>query len=84
MIHARIQEFSSGGGRGSCSIWHVKKSSDNVLFIHFLVLNLFYNSPVVTFKENYYLPRFQWGGHFPGGGGGGGPTFYRGLIAFSL
>ena len=68
MIHARIQ-FSSGGGGGGGggggrgSIWHIKKSSDNVFFyiLFCLVLNLFYSSPVVTFKENYYLPRFQWG-----------------------
>ena len=47
-----------------------KKSSDNVFFIlFFLVLNLFYRSPVVTFKENYYLPRFQWGWIFSRGGG---------------
>ena len=26
---------------------------------------------MVTFKENYYLPRFQWGGVFSRGGGGG-------------
>ena len=25
---------------------------------------------MVTFKENYYLPRFQWGGFFSRGGGG--------------
>ena len=58
MIHARIQEFSSGGGGGeSTSIWHIKKGSDNVIFI--LILNLFFRSQVVTFKESYYLPRFQ-------------------------
>ena len=41
---------------------------------------------MVTFKENYYLPRFQWGWNFfkgagggGGGGGGGDPTFYRGV-----
>ena len=45
MIHARIQEFSSGGV--SRSIWNIKKSSDNVFFYFiFLVLNLFYRSPV--------------------------------------
>ena len=67
MIHARIQEFSSGGGRG----WgpgHLayKKGSDNP----FLVLNLFYRRLVVTFKENYYLPRFQWGWNIFQGVGG--------------
>ena len=71
MIHARNQEFSSGGGGGgSRSIWHMKKSSDNVLFYFiFLVPDLFYRGPVVTFKENYYLSRFQWGGIFSRGGG---------------
>ena len=61
-----------------------KKSSDNVLFFFyfFLVFNLFYKSPVVTFKENYYLPRFQWGGIFSRGGGGS--NFLQGgPIAFS-
>ena len=42
------------------------KSSDNV----FLVLNLFYRSQIVTFKENYHFPRFQRGSHnFQGGSG---------------
>ena len=56
MIHARIQEFSSGGGGGGVQV-HLayKKSSDNVFFVFFFlvffVLNLFYRSPVVTFKE---------------------------------
>ena len=65
-----------------------KKSSDMFFyffFLFYLVLNLFHSSPVVTFKENYYLPRFQWGGTFSRGS----PTFYRGgggggPIAFSL
>ena len=37
MIHARIQEFSSGGGGGGGrgSIWHIKKSSDNVFLFYF-------------------------------------------------
>ena len=70
MIHARIQEFSSGGGGGgSRSICHMKKSSDNGFYLIFLVLNLFYRSLVVTFKKNYYLQRFQWGGIFSRGGG---------------
>ena len=53
MIHARIQEFSSGGGGGVVQV-HLayKKSSDNVFFVlFFFVLNLFYRSPVVTFKD---------------------------------
>ena len=63
MIHARIQEYSSGGRGGGVQV-HLayKKSSDNFFCFYFsLVLNLFYRSPVVTFKENYHLPRFQWG-----------------------
>ena len=74
MIHARIQEFPSGGGGGGGGVQvHLayKKSSDNVF------LNLFHRSPVVTFKENYYLPRFQWVWNIFQGEGG--PTFYRGV-----
>ena len=58
-----FRQFGGGGGVGRVQV-HLayKKSSDNVfLFLFFFVLNLFYRSPVVTFKENYYLPRFQWG-----------------------
>ena len=89
MIHARIQEFSSGGGGGgggvgSRSIWHIyikKALTTFVLFYFFLVLNLFYRSPVVTFNENYYLPRFQWGWNFFQGGGSN--FLQGGQIAFS-
>ena len=35
--------------------------------ITYVALNLFYRSPMVTFKENYHFPRFQ----VPGGFGGG-------------
>ena len=70
MIHARIQEFSPGGGGESRSTWLIKKALTTFFFYFiFLVLNLFYRSPVVTFKENYYLPRFQWGWIFFQGGG---------------
>ena len=70
-IHARIQEFSSGGrGPGQSD----KKSSDNVLF---LVLSLFYISQMVNFKENYHFSRFPSAPTFsrgvqlfPGGEGG--------------
>ena len=69
-----------GGGGGVQVHLAYKKSSDNVLFVYFLVFNLFYRSSVVTFKENYYLPRFQLGWNifqggltfYSGGGGGGG------------
>ena len=74
-----MQEFSSWGDSGPSDI---KKSSDNV----FLVLNIFYRGPKVTFKENYPFPRFQrWSYIF---GGGGGPISSRGGLlcpfAYSL
>ena len=66
-IHARIQEFSSGGGGGGAG------QSDNV----FLVLSLFYRSQMVNFKETFHFSRFERGSNifqevqlFPGGGGG--------------
>ena len=72
MIHARIQESSSLEGGGSRSIWHIKKAL--TAFFFYLVLNLFYISPVVTFRKNYHLPRFEWGGTFPGGS-----NFFQGV-----
>ena len=64
-LHARIQEFSSGGGGGPGQ--SDKKSS--------LVLSLFYRSQLVNFKEgNWLISRFQrWSTIFQGG-----PTFSRG------
>ena len=51
-----------GGGGGVRSIRHKKTLTMLfLLFFYFLVLNLFYRIPVVTFKENYHFPRFQWG-----------------------
>ena len=64
-----------GGGSGPFGIKRIKKSSDNVVFS--LVLNLFYRSVMVTFKENYHFPRFHGSRgvqHLPGGD----PTFSRG------
>ena len=69
-----------GGGPGQSD----KKSSDNVFlfFFFFLVLNLFYRSHMVNFKEIYHFSRFQRGPTFSRGGG---PTFSRGNpIAYSL
>ena len=85
MINSRIQEFSSGrgGGGGDSGPSGIKKALTMLFLIFFLVLNLFYRSPVVTFKENYQFPRFQWGWTILGGGGGG-ATFPGGPIAFSL
>ena len=75
----RIQEFSSlGGGGGSRSV-----SSDNVCFLFFLALSLFYRRQMVNFKEIYHFSRFQRGPTFSRGGGpafprggGGGPIAY--------
>ena len=66
-IFVRWGEGGGGGGSGPSGIL---KSSDKVVFIYFLVLILFYRSPVVTFKENYYLPRFKWGWNIFQGEGG--------------
>ena len=77
--HARILEFSSGGG---VQVSLTKKSSDNVFF---LVLSLFYRSQMVNFKEIYHFTRFQRGSNifqgrsnfFQGGGGVQLPIPYR-------
>ena len=50
LLHAWIQDFSSksGGGGGGPGPY--------VVFVCFLVLNLFYRSPVVYFDKNYTFP----------------------------
>ena len=68
-LHARIQEFSSGGGPGQSD----KKSSDGLFF--FLVLSLFYRSQMVNFKEIYHFSRFLRGSNIFQRGGD--PTFSR-------
>ena len=78
MIHARIQEFSSGGGggRGSRSIWRIDKV--------FLYIYLCSHQFILQKSSGYfYLLRFQWGGTFSRGGGGSN-LFQGGPIAFSL
>ena len=73
-IHAGVQEFSSRRVDSRC-ICHKN--------LFFLVLNVFYRSQLVYFKENFNFPWFQRGSInsssgkdgfqlFPGGGGGGG------------
>ena len=73
-MHARIQEFSSGGPGQSD-----KKTLTTFFFFVFLVLSLFYKCQMVNFIEIYHFSRFQrgsnifqWGGVqlFPEGGGG--------------
>ena len=48
----------------------------------FLVLNLFYRSPMITFKENYHFLEVPGGGptFSRGGGGGGGGSNCLSLI----
>ena len=80
--HARISGIFIRGGPGQSD----EKSSDNVFFVFFLVLSLFYRSQMVNFKEIYHFSRFQRGSTFSrgggpnffqgGGGGGGGPIAY--------
>ena len=62
-------------GEGCVQVHLALKSSDNVFYLFVLVLNLFCRSPVVTFKENYHCPRFQWWWNIFQGG----PTFSRGV-----
>ena len=71
--HARIQEFSSGGGG---PVQSDKKALTFFFVFVFLVLSLFYRSQMVNFKENYHFSRFQRGSNISQWGGG--PTFSRG------
>ena len=62
-MHARMQEFSSGGVQVSLT-----KSSDIVFFLfYFLVHILFYRSQMVNFKEIYHFQGSRGVQHFPGG-----------------
>ena len=69
--HARIQEFSSGGGGGSAPGQSDKKALTTFCFSPQLILQ----SQMVNFKENYHFLRFLRGSNIFRGGGGGGPTF---------
>ena len=62
-MHARIQEFSSGGVGvgGSRSVWYKKLWQCFFFFFFFLVLSLFYRSQMVNFREIYHFSRFQRG-----------------------
>ena len=83
--HARIQEFSSGGG-GGVQVSLTKKAL-TTFFCFFLVLSLFYRSQMVNFKEIYHFSRFQRGSNIFQGGGGGSNFFQGGggdPIAYSL
>ena len=80
MIHARIQEFSSGGG-GSRSIWHMKKSSDNVFFYF-----IFFSPQLILQKSSGYFQRKLLFAKVPVGKdffqGGGGQLFTGGSSCF--
>ena len=88
MIHARIQEYSSGGRGGGGVQVHLayKKSSDNF----FLFLFFFCSQHILQKSSGYFQRKLSfakvpvWVEYFPagGGGGGGGPTFYRGSNCF--
>ena len=82
-IHARVQEFSSRRVDSTDTPSAIKNL--------FFVLNLFYRSQLVYFKENFNFPWFQRGSInssrgedgvqlFPGGVGGGGGGVSRCLI----
>ena len=68
--HAQIQAFSSGGGGGGgggVQANLTKKALTGFFFGFFLVLSLFYRSPMVNLKENYQFSRFQRGSFSRGG-----------------
>ena len=71
ILHARIQEFSSGVSR---PVWPKKLWQRFFFFLlfFFLVLSLFNRSQMVNFKEIYHFSRFQRGSNIFHGGGGGG------------
>ena len=79
-VHARIQEFSSGGGV-SRSVWQ-KKLWQRFCFCFFSPQLILQKSWMVNFKEIYHFSRFQRGSNIFQGGGG--PTVSRGGGSNSL
>ena len=74
--HARIQEFSSGGGGVQFIL--TKKSSDKVFFLFsFFFPQLILQKSNGQFQRNLSFSRFQRESNIFQGGGGG-PTFPRG------
>ena len=79
MIHARIQEFSSGGGGGSRSIWHIYKALTTFFLFTFFSPQFILQKSSGYFQRKLLFAKVPAGvEYFPGGGGGEGPTFYRG------
>ena len=78
-MHARIQDFFQGGW--GVQAWRPENSLENVFFLFFLVLNLFYSlqrgsNGFITGKLYFYFSKDPEGvQHFPEGGG---PTFSQG------
>ena len=62
-IHARIQEFSSGGVQVSLT-----KKALTFFWVFFFVLSLFYQSQMVNFKEIFHFSRFKRGSNIFQGG----------------
>ena len=82
MIHARIQEFSSGGGGVQVHLAY-KKSSDNVYFLfYFFSPQLILQKSSGFFQRKLLFTKVRVGVGFFSRGGGGGPTFYRGSNCF--
>ena len=79
MIHARIQEFSSGvcvcvcvgGGGGSRSIWHIKKAPTTFFLFLFFSPQLILQKFSGYFQRKLLFAKVAVGvEYFPGGGGG--------------
>ena len=80
-IHARIQEFSSGGGEGGVQVHLGYKKA----LTKFFLFNCF-SPQFILQKSSGYFQRKLLFAKVPVGWNifQGGPTFYRGSIAFSL
>ena len=80
MIHARIQEFSSGGG-GVQVHMACQKSSDNVFFYYFFSPQLILQKSSGYFQRKLLFAKVPVGWNFFKGGGGN--FLQGGPIAFS-
>ena len=82
MIHARIQEFSSGGREGgSRSIWHIKKALKTFFSFIFFSPQLILQKAIGYLQRKLLFAKVPVGvEHFPGGSN----FLQGGPIAFSL
>ena len=97
MVHARIQEFSSGvcvcvcgggggGGSRSRSIWHIKKALTTYFLFYFFSPQLILQKSSGYFQRKLLFAKVPVGMEFfsRGGGGGRGSNYLQGgPIAFS-